>query len=48
MDKQIVRDPKPASGVAKRGMTGKTVTMNTNAKIVKVTIWLLQENAQFG
>jgi hypothetical protein len=48
MDKQIVRAPKPASGVAKRGMMGKTVKMNTNAKIVKVTICLLQENVQFG
>jgi hypothetical protein len=48
MDKLIVGAPKPASGVAKRGMMLKTVKMNTNAEIVKVTICPLQENVQFG
>jgi hypothetical protein len=33
MDKQIVKAPKLASGVAKRGIIGKTVTMNTQGWI---------------
>jgi hypothetical protein len=46
--KQIVRAPKPASGVVKRTMMERTVTRNINAEIVKVTTWLLPKNVQFG
>jgi hypothetical protein len=33
--KQIVKVPRPASGVVKRDMTGKVVKKSRNAKIVK-------------
>ena len=46
--KQIVKAPKPASGVVKRAMMERTVTRIINAEIVKVTTWLLPKNVQFG
>jgi hypothetical protein len=35
--KQIVKAPKPASGVVKRAMMERTVTRIINAEIVKIT-----------
>jgi hypothetical protein len=46
--KQIVKAPKPASGVVKRAMMERTVTRNINAEIAKVITWLLKKNVQFG
>jgi hypothetical protein len=46
--KQIVKAPKPASGVVKRAMMERPVTRNINAEIVKVATWLLPKNVQFG
>jgi hypothetical protein len=48
MDKHIAKVQRPASGVAKRGMTEKVVKKTRRAKIVKETTWPLQNNAQCG